>query len=219
MPPGKPSFGSGTGPPKPTSPSTTTGPNTCKTTQTTTSLEDIIATPSNVMDTDSTKNFLTSKMLCQEGQPYTLTHLVSILFYITQMSSATPVPVITAIRAVAFILKKHITCEIADAAAQYLATTLADSLAESLTYWLVDHTIAALAPQVAEVHSSLTSTSEYGPEGRGYPGPLHKLARDECTEQEGGVSIAAERLKEAADALYASVTDCQNAIKVLTHPL
>jgi hypothetical protein len=38
-------------------------------------------------------------------------------------------------------------------------------------------------------------------------------------EQEGGVSIAAERLEEAANALYTSVIDCQNAIKVLTPSL
>ncbi|KAG1790858.1 uncharacterized protein HD556DRAFT_1488033 [Suillus plorans] len=48
---------------------------------------------------------------------------------------------------------------------------------------------------------------------------LHHIARDERTEQEGGVSIAAERLEEAADTLYSSVTDCQNAIKVLAPSL
>jgi hypothetical protein len=70
------------------------------------------------------------------------------------MSSATPVLVITAIRAVTFILKKHIVCEIAKVAAQQLTTTLTNTLAESITNWLVDHTIAVLAPQIAEVHTT-----------------------------------------------------------------
>ncbi|KAG1809790.1 uncharacterized protein HD556DRAFT_1302221 [Suillus plorans] len=226
MPTGRQAPGSGTGPPKSNSPIPSNGPNTRRTTRTNISLEEIIATPSNVMDTDSAEKFLASKLLCHEGQPYTLTHLVSILFHITQMSAVTPVPVTAAIRAVAFILKKQIACEIADTAAQRLADTLTNSLSESITNRLVDHAIAALAPQVAEVHTASQALAKTAQQAENTlissldkAECLHRIARDERTEQEGGVSIAAERLEEAADALYTSVVDCQNAIKVLTPSL
>jgi hypothetical protein len=178
------------------------------------------------MDTESAEKYLTSKLLCQLGQPFTLTHLTSILFHITQMSSATPVPVNAAIRAVAFLLKKQIVCEIAEAAARNLAEDLTSRLTDTLTTRLVDHTIAALAPQVATVHAaseSLAKTAQKTEDSLlvtlDKAERLHRIAREERTEQEGGVSIAAERLEEAADALYSSVEDCQNALKILTPSL
>lgn len=222
MPPGKPNVTAGTGPPKANTPPPIGGPNTRRTIRTQPTAEEIIATPNNVMDTDSAEKFLSSKLLCQEGQPYSLTHLVSILFHITQMSATTPLPVVSAIRAVAFILKKHTACEIAEAAARQLADTLSDAI----TGKIVDHAIAALAPQIASLHSASealavtaknaedTLTTSLDKTER-----IHRLAKDERTEQEGGVSIAAERLEEVADALYASVSDCQNAINVLAPSL
>ncbi|KAG2355662.1 hypothetical protein BDR07DRAFT_1490529 [Suillus spraguei] len=169
MPPGKTTAGAGTGPPKTHPPTLTTtppnAPNTRKTTRNPTSAEDIMALPNDVMDTTSAEKFLTSKLLCLEGQPFTLTHLSSILFHITQMSTTTtPVPVTAAVRAVAFILRKHVVCEIAEAAAKNLATSLSTSLTatltKSLSTRLVDHTIAALAPQVASGHNTDGSLDE-----------------------------------------------------------
>ncbi|KAG2047763.1 hypothetical protein BDR06DRAFT_963504 [Suillus hirtellus] len=101
MPTGRQTPGSGRGPPKSNSLIPSNGPNTWRTTRTNISLEEIIATPNNIMDTDSAEKFLASKLLYHGGQPYTLTHLISILFHITQMSSVTLVPVTAAIRAVA----------------------------------------------------------------------------------------------------------------------
>jgi hypothetical protein len=60
----------------------------------------------------------------------------------------TPAPVTAAIRAVAILLRKHVVCEIAEAAAKTISSTLTDSLATRF----VDHTIAALAPQIASIH-------------------------------------------------------------------
>ncbi|KAG2738752.1 hypothetical protein P692DRAFT_20920594 [Suillus brevipes Sb2] len=212
MPPVKPINGIGTGPPKAHSPPPTQAPNTRRTTRTPNSIEDIIAAPHDVMDTDSTEKFLTSKLLCLEDQSFTLAHLSSILFHITQMSAATPVPVISAIRAVAFILKKHTACEIADAAAKTLATSLSTALTESISTRLVDHTIAALAPQVASIHAASEALAKTA-----------QQAEDTLTttldKAERNISIAAERIEESADALFATVTDCQNAIKLLTPSL
>jgi hypothetical protein len=153
-------------------------------------------------------------------------HLTSILFHITQMSSATPVPVNAAIRAVAFLLKKQIVCEIAEAAARNLAEDLTNRLTDTLTTRLIDHTIAALAPQVTNIHAaseSLAKTAQKTEDSLlvtlDKAERLHRIAREERTEQEGGVSIAAERLEEVADALFSSVEDCQNALKILTPSL
>ncbi|KAG2068760.1 hypothetical protein BDR04DRAFT_1157432 [Suillus decipiens] len=198
--------GKGTGPPRATTPTQHSGPNTCKTIHTPTSLEEIIATPSSVMDTESAEKYLMSKLLCQMGQSFMLTHLTSILFHITQMSSATPALVNAAIRAVMFLLKKRID--------------------NTLTTHLVDHTIAALAPQVANVHATAESLAKTAQKMEDTllltldkVERLHQIAREEHTKQEGGISIAAECLEEVTDALYSSIEDCQNALKILTPSL
>ncbi|KAG1860100.1 hypothetical protein F4604DRAFT_1684477 [Suillus subluteus] len=170
MPPGKTT--PGTGPPKSNSPTQTTAPSTRKTVRSQTTVEEIMAIRSTVMDTESAEAYLESKLLCQVGQPYTLSHLSTILFHITQMSTVTPVPVNAAIRAVAFLLKKQIIAGI------HVAS---ESLAETA--------------QKAE--NTLIVTLDKAER-------LHRLARDERTEQEGGVSVASERLEETADALYAT---------------
>jgi hypothetical protein len=64
MPSGKQPPEGETGPSKPNSPVLTIRPNTHRTTHMNAPLKDIIATPSNVMDTDSTKKFLAFKLLC-----------------------------------------------------------------------------------------------------------------------------------------------------------
>ncbi|KAG1873974.1 hypothetical protein F4604DRAFT_1904060 [Suillus subluteus] len=209
MPPGKTT--PGTGPPKSNSPTQTTAPSTRKTVRSQTTVEEIMAIRSTVMDTKSAEAYLESKLLCQVGQPYTLSHLSTILFHITQMSTVTPVPVNAAIRAVAFLLKKQIVCEIAEAAAKELALTLSGTLTESLSTRLVDHTIAAIAPQIAGIHVASESLAETAQKAENTlivtldkAERLHRLARDERTEQEGGVSVASERLEETADALYAT---------------
>lgn len=222
MPPGKTNTTAGTGPPKTHSPTPTNAPNTRRTTRNPITTDDILALPNDVMDTTDAEKFLTSKLLCLENQPFTAAHLSSILFHITQMSSATPTPVIAAIRAVAFLLRKQIVCEIAEAAANTLATSLTDTISSRL----VDHAIAALAPQIASIHvasealskmaqqadTALTTTLDKAER-------LHRLAANERTEQEGGISVAAERIEEVADALYATVSDCQNAVKLLAPSL
>ncbi|KAG1860233.1 hypothetical protein DFJ58DRAFT_726025 [Suillus subalutaceus] len=207
MPPGKAT--SGMGPLNSNSPTQTTAPNTRKTTRSQTSVEEIMATRSAVMDTESAEAYLASKLLCQVGQPFTLTHLSTILFHIRQMFTVTPVPVNAAICAVAFLLKKQMVCEIAEAAAKELALTL-----------------SALAPQIAGVHAaseSLAKTAQKTEDTLAITLDkaecLHRIARDERTEQEGGVSVASKRLEETADALYATITDCQNTIKLLAPSL
>jgi hypothetical protein len=118
-------------------------------------VEEIMATTNTVMDTEGAEACLASKLLCQVGQPFS-----TILFHITQMSTFTPVPVNAAIRAVTFLLKKQVVCEIAEAVAEKLTLTLSASLTESLSTRLVDYTIAALAPQIAGVHASLENLAK-----------------------------------------------------------
>ncbi|KAG2050041.1 hypothetical protein BDR06DRAFT_1011655 [Suillus hirtellus] len=131
------------------------GLNTHRTVRTTTSQESIEQQANKVKDSLSGKNFLEVKLLCHVNQPFTLNHLISVLFQIMQMSSSTPVPVVATIWAVAFILKDH--------AASELATLVTKQVTDDVTSKLVDHVIVAISPQVALVHNAsqmLTSTLE-----------------------------------------------------------
>lgn len=99
-------------------------------------------------------------------------------------------------------------------------------MTNSISARLVDHTIAALAPQVANIHAASEALAKTAQQAEDTLTTtldkaecLHRYAKDERTEQEGNISIAAERIEESADALFATVTDCQNAIKLLTPSL
>lgn len=123
------------------------------------------------------------------------------------MSSSTPVLVIAAIRAVAFILKDH--------AASEIATLVAEQVTDEVTSKIVEHVIAAISPQVALVHNAsqtLTSTIEGA-------ASLHNSISRECTEKEDNIKIAADRIEEAADALYDSVETYQKALQTLVPSL
>ena len=80
---------------------------------------------------------------------------------------------------------------------------------------LVDHIVAVIAPQVAHVHTtstSLVSTLEQAEQ-------LHSMLEREKGEKDDDIKIVADRIKEAADVLFSSVEDCQNAMKVLSPSL
>ncbi|KAG1791261.1 uncharacterized protein HD556DRAFT_1310124 [Suillus plorans] len=123
------------------------------------------------------------------------------------MSSTIPLPVTSAIRAVAFLLKDHVACEIAD--------STATRLTDVLTPRLVDHVIAAIAPQVA----SILTTSEALRDTLVQATTLQNTINRERDEQEGDLKVAAERFEEAADPLYESIEDCNNSYKLLTPSL
>lgn len=197
----------GSRPPDHRNTSPTYGLNTRRTTRSAISQNDIESMASNVKDSESGKQYLISKLICNIDQPFTLTHLISVLFQITQMSSTIPLPVTSAIRAVAFLLKDHVACEIADSA----ATRLTDVL----TPRLVDHVIAAIAPQVA----SILTTSEALRDTLVQATTLQNTINRERDEQEGDLKVAAERFEEAADTLYESIEDCNNSYKLLTPSL
>jgi len=171
----------------------------------------IEAMTNTVKNASSGKKFLESKLLCLIDEPFTLTHLISILFQITQMSNSTPVPVVAAIRAVAFIMKDHVASEIAEKVAEQVAEKAAEQITGSLTTRLVDHVIAAISPQVALVHTasqSLSSSLEQATELQ------NKMIR-ERDEGEANTKTAAERIEESADTLFSYVETCQDALKSL----
>ncbi|KAG2130977.1 uncharacterized protein EDB93DRAFT_1255633 [Suillus bovinus] len=137
--------------PKAPSPTPPNDPNTRRTIRNPTTSKEIEALQSCIMDTECAEKFLSAKLLCQEGQPYSLAHLTTILFHITQMSVVTPLPVNAVICAVAFLLKQHVAYEITEAATKHISDTL--------TPQIIDHIIAAVAPQVANVHMASESLS------------------------------------------------------------
>lgn len=173
--------------------SPTYGLNTCRTTRSNTTQETIEAMPNKVKDSATGKTFLELKLLCHVGQTYTLSHLISVLFQVTQMSSTMPIHVTLAICAVAFIMKEHIASKIAELAAK--------PITDNLTAKLVDHMVAAISLQVASIHNT-SQTLNATIKGSA---KLHTSIGRERTEKEDNVKTAADRIEEAADALYDSV--------------
>ncbi|KAG1887676.1 hypothetical protein F4604DRAFT_1674860 [Suillus subluteus] len=157
------SFGSKTPASRNPSPTMPGGPSAKRITRSSnvplTSLE-IEAQPSTVTDAASAHIYLKKKSLCHATEPYTLNHLISVLLQIMQISGATPLPVLTAIRSVVYLLKQHVIDEISEAAAQQITTTVAQQVMESITGKLVDHVIAAIAPQVARILSASETLEE-----------------------------------------------------------
>jgi flagellar biosynthesis/type III secretory pathway chaperone len=106
---------------------------------------------STVNDATSAHLYLKKKSLCHATEPYTINHLISVLLQITQISGSTPLPVLTAIRSVIFLLKQHETDEIAEAVATQVSASVTQNISDSITTKLVDHVIAAIAPQIARI--------------------------------------------------------------------
>lgn len=86
---------------------------------------EIEAQPSTVTDAASTHSFLKKKSLCHETKPYTLNHLISVLLQIMQIFSSMPLPVITTIRSIIFLLRQHVVDEISEAAANQISSMVA----------------------------------------------------------------------------------------------
>ncbi|KAG0697873.1 hypothetical protein DFH29DRAFT_1020624 [Suillus ampliporus] len=162
--------------------------------------------PNSVTNAESAKKYLASTLLSQADEPHTTLHLTAILFQITQMKSV-PLPALTAIRLVAFLLKKHTASKIAKLVAQQIT--------ESLSTHLVNNVIAAISPQVA----TILTTSESLKEMLDQTEQIRKKTEWEKDEKEGNLNTTADRLEEAADALYASIEDCHNTCKLLTPSL
>lgn len=218
MPQNKQGVGPGNDPPNPRPPTPNVGPNTRHTTRHPTSSADIEAMSNTVMNTATAEAFLSYKLLCHKNEPYTLSHLTSILFHITQMSANMPVPVTSAIRAVAFILKKHAACEIAKTAAEQLASELVPQLTAQLKETLSSHTTdlqattARLAASIQQIDTNLAPTMEAAER-------MHKLLKDEREEKEADARIAADRIEEAVNELQSSVDDYRTSLKSLAPSL
>ncbi|KAG1807255.1 uncharacterized protein BJ212DRAFT_1303485 [Suillus subaureus] len=142
---------------------------------------------------------------------------------ITQMSSMTPIAVTLAIHAVAFILKDHAACELVESAAkqiteivaQQISDTAAKQISDSLSSRLVDHIVAAISSQVALIHTASQALVESLEEAKN----LHATISQERDEKEDNVKTTVDRIKEAADALYSSVKNCQTTMQLLTPSL
>ncbi|KAG2053941.1 hypothetical protein BDR06DRAFT_1008306 [Suillus hirtellus] len=108
-----------------------------------------------------------------------------------------------AIRAVAFILKRHTACEIAEAAAKHFTNTISTSLTEQI--------MTTISPQIAQIQSltETLKTTIHDTE------TLHKNMQCERDEKEGDSQTAAERIEEATNILHNSVNECKDTLKTL----
>jgi len=104
---------------------------------------------------------------------------------------------------VAFLLKKHAVCEIAD--------TVSQQISNDLIPHLVNNFIRAIAPQITKVLSaseSLDKTLKKIELER-------KIIEREREERNENALIAAERLEDAADLCFISLSECNKAITSL----
>ncbi|KAG2744744.1 hypothetical protein P692DRAFT_20744161, partial [Suillus brevipes Sb2] len=180
-----------------------TGITTRQSKKSTLTQEEIEVTPSTVMNIENAEDYLNKNLLCHSDQPFSITHIISVLFHITQLK-AIPLPAIEAIRAVAFILKKHEANEIAE--------IVAENITDNLAPKIVDHIIAAIAPQVAKILTSSESLDNTLKEAEKI---RHSLER-EREEKDGEKETAAERIEEAANTLHDSIEECKNSIKLIS---
>ncbi|KAG2052428.1 hypothetical protein BDR06DRAFT_1009489 [Suillus hirtellus] len=170
--------------------------------------DDIEALPGAVTGLDSAEKYLTSVLLRQADEPLSLLHLAGILFQVTQMAKLIPLAITNAIRAVAFILKQQAASEIADV----VAKAAADQLMNSLSTNIVNSVIAAIAPQVASIHTTAESLKGTLAQLK----QLHDVIEREKEEEKNDLKTAAKRIEDAVDTLYESIEDCNNSYKLLT---
>lgn len=164
--------------------------------------DDIEALPSTIKNTVNAEEYLKKNLLCHIDEPFTLTHLISVLFHITQLK-AVPLPAVEAIRAVAFIMKKHEANEIAE--------TITDQITNNLSPRIAEYVIAAIAPQVAKILSTSESLENTLKEAE----RMRTMIEREEEERKGETTTAAERFEEAADTLHESMETCSKTLKSL----
>jgi len=187
-------------------PDASTAPTTRRTAKTRITQNAIESQQNTVSDTESAKNYLSKNLLCIIDEPFTIPHLISTLFHITQMTNIS-LPVISAIRAVAFLLKEHNNNE--------TAKTISTEVSNHLSQHISNHIVAAIAPQVAKIlttSESLNTTLEQAEK-------LHRNLTQEKDELTADATIAAERIEEAANLVWSSIEDCQNTFKTLSPSL
>ncbi|KAG2138158.1 hypothetical protein BD769DRAFT_1663727 [Suillus cothurnatus] len=171
----------------------------------------IEALPGAVTNLESAEKYLASVLLHQADEPLTLLHLAGILFQITQMVKPIPLAVTNAIQATAFILKHQAASEIAEVVTKVVAKQLSNSLSINI----VNNVIAAIAPQVASIHT----TAETMRDALEHSSKIWDSLQWEKEEEGNDLKIAAEQIEDAVDTLYESIKDCNNSYKLLTPSL
>ncbi|KAG2757194.1 hypothetical protein P692DRAFT_20712614, partial [Suillus brevipes Sb2] len=164
------------------------------------SQEDIEVLPSTIKNIENAEEYLNKNLLCHVDEPFTLTHLISVMFHITQLKSI-PLPAVEAIRAVAYIMKKHEANEIAENITNQITNNLSPRIAE--------HVIAAIAPHVAKILSTSEGLDNTLKEAE----RLKAMMEREKEEKRDDTVTAVERFEEAADALHESMNNCSKTLK------
>lgn len=184
------------------SPLLTNGITICQTRKSALSQEDIEALPYIIMNTNQAKKYLAKNLLYHFNQQFTLYHITSTLFHITQLK-AIPLPVIEAIRSVAFILKLYKANKIAELASKHITTNLTPKIAE--------HVIAAIAPQVVKILTMSESLNNIFMESD----RIRLMMERETEERNGNMNTAVEHFKETVGKLLDSIEECKRSMKLL----
>ncbi|KAG0691999.1 Alpha/Beta hydrolase protein, partial [Suillus ampliporus] len=187
------------------------GPNTQQNNKNPLSQNEIEALPSTVTNYKTAEQFLAKNLLSLADEPFTLTHVISILLQITQMHDSTPLPVVAAICTTAFILKKHVVDEMASE----IASEVTHQITDTLTPHISNHVVGAIAPQMAK----LLTTSDQLTDTLTRTEEIRKALANDRDEMDDSLQISADRIENAVDGLHVSVEDCQNALKLISPSL
>ncbi|KAG1804412.1 uncharacterized protein BJ212DRAFT_1590997 [Suillus subaureus] len=164
------------------------------------SQEDIEVLPSTIKNIENAEEYLNKNLLCHVDEPFTLTHLISVLFHITQLKSI-PLPAVEAIRVVVYIMKKHEANEIAENITNQITNNLSPRIAE--------HVIVAIALHVAKILSTLEGLDNMLKEAE----RLKTMLEREKEEKRDDMATVAEHFKEVADTLHKSMNNCSKTLK------
>ncbi|KIK73036.1 hypothetical protein PAXRUDRAFT_21301 [Paxillus rubicundulus Ve08.2h10] len=145
-----------------------------------------------VIDVISDEEYLNKSLITLEGEPFTPEHLSSMLFHIMQMEKV-PLPVVEAIRVVAFLLENQAASKNAKLITSHITTQALKDIAAQV--------ITAISLHIANMlitSESMTSRIK----------DLEKLQSDMKANAESTGPIASvERAEEAADAILSSLED------------
>ncbi|KAG2335804.1 hypothetical protein BDR05DRAFT_953808 [Suillus weaverae] len=180
-------------------------------------IEEIIALKNEVIDTMSSKKYLTKTKLAVTGKPFTTDSLKETLLYITQLPGIS-LPAQTAVRAVAFLLEaaqaqkdsdittetiaRHITAAISPhiAKLQDVEEKITKSTAE------LDASITACNTQLEEVQTSIAKLAKQAMTATTTPPSKPSYATATTTGQQASPEKRAQHLQRAA---REAIKECQ----------
>ncbi|KIJ11401.1 hypothetical protein PAXINDRAFT_157320 [Paxillus involutus ATCC 200175] len=156
-----------------------------------------------VQDAKSGAAYLNKSLLSVVGESFTIEHLATMLFHISQMDTI-PLMAIEAIRAVAFLLE--------DDAASQIAAIMTAHITDLASKEIASQVITAIAPHVLKTSESLHENVEEIKQ-------LQTSISSNSNPNAINIQVSIERVEEATDAILSSLEDVKNVVTLLNPSL